>query len=52
MIEIENPSEFEVYLKTDKPVVPDFYTDSCNSCKSLMFILEKLNFNIKMKFFF
>jgi thioredoxin-like negative regulator of GroEL len=47
MIAIENPSEFEAYLQQDKPIVLDFYTDSCNPCKSLLFILEKLSFEHK-----
>ena len=40
MIEIENPSEFETYLKQDKPIILDFYTDSCNPCKSLIIIKD------------
>ncbi len=47
MIEIQNPLEFEAYLKQDKPIILDFYTDSCNPCKSLMFVLERLNFEYK-----
>jgi thioredoxin 1 len=47
MIEIETPSEFETYLEQNKPIVLDFYTDSCNPCKSLSFILEKLSFEHK-----
>jgi thioredoxin 1 len=47
MIEIHTPSEFEAYLQQDKPILLDFYTDSCNPCKSLLFILEKLSFKHK-----
>jgi thioredoxin 1 len=47
MIEIENSSEFEAYLKQEKPIVLDFYTDTCKPCKSLIFILEKLSFEHK-----
>lgn len=52
MIEIENSSEFETYLEKDKPIILDFYTDSCNPCKSLMFILEKLSFENKEEVIF
>ena len=47
MIEIENPSEFEAHFNENKAIVLDFYTDSCNPCKTLMFTLEKLSFEYK-----
>tara|TARA_B100000809_G_C15137276_1_gene531229 strand:- start:1660 stop:1977 length:318 start_codon:yes stop_codon:yes gene_type:complete len=47
MIEIKNTAEFENYLNQDRPIILDFYTESCNPCKSLLFILEKLSFENK-----
>ena len=52
MLEIQNSEEFETYLKQDKPIILDFYTDSCNPCRSLMFILERLSFEYKERVVF
>ncbi len=42
MIEVKDPSEFEAQLKNqDVPIVLDFYTDTCNPCRSLAPILER-----------
>ena len=41
---IENPEEFEhYYAQKDLPIVLDFYTDTCNPCKTLTPILERLS---------
>jgi thioredoxin-like negative regulator of GroEL len=52
MIEIQNPSAFETYLNQDKAIMLFFHTDSCNPCRSLMFILEKLSFEHQEKIVF
>lgn len=47
---IKTPQEFEEEFNESKlPIILDFYTDSCNPCKSLMPILERLSFEFKGK---
>ena len=44
MRSIEQPQDFEhYYAQSNLPIVLDFYTDTCNPCKSLMPILDKLS---------
>ena len=47
---IETPQEFEQqFNESELPIILDFYTTSCNPCKSLMPILERLSFEFKGK---
>ena len=44
MRSIEQPQDFEhYYAQSNLPIVLDCYTDTCNPCKSLMPILDKLS---------
>ena len=44
MRSIEQPQDFEhYYAESNLPIILDFYTDTCNPCKSLMPILDKLS---------
>lgn len=53
MILIKTPQEFEQQFNDSKlPIILDFYTDSCNPCKSLMLILDRLSFEFKGKILF
>ncbi|MGB1039355.1 MAG: thioredoxin family protein, partial [Flavobacteriales bacterium] len=47
---IEQPQEFEKHFaESELPIILDFYTDTCNPCKTLMPILDKLSFEYKNK---
>jgi thioredoxin len=53
MKEILNDSEFaELYMSSEIPIVLDFYTETCNPCKSLMPIMDRLAFEYKNKVLF
>ena len=50
MKEIHTDNEFaELYEKSKTPIILDFYTETCNPCKSLMPILDKLAFEFGNK---
>lgn len=50
---IKTPQEFEKQFNESKlPIILDFYTDSCNPCKSLMLILDRLSFEFKDEILF
>jgi thioredoxin len=50
MKEIQNDTQFaEIYNSCNTPIILDFYTETCNPCKSLMPILDRLAFEYKDK---
>ena len=53
MKSIDIPQEFELYFsESEKPIILDFYTDTCNPCKTLMPILERLSLAYKNEVIF
>ena len=50
MKEIKNVKDFNEIIKSDKPILLDFYADWCGPCKALLPTVEKLADKYKDEF--